>query len=52
MVAFGKLQELITGSPVTMPGQKVVNAALFLLVIVAGGVAVWRRATRTRACWC
>ncbi|MGZ4431071.1 MAG: NAD(P)(+) transhydrogenase (Re/Si-specific) subunit beta [Gaiellales bacterium] len=33
MVAFGKLQELITGSPVTMPGQKVVNALLFLVVL-------------------
>jgi proton-translocating NAD(P)+ transhydrogenase subunit beta len=39
MVAFGKLQELITGSPVTMPGQKVVNAALFLLVLA---LAVWQ----------
>ncbi len=33
MIAFGKLQELITGSPVTMPGQKVINAALFLVVL-------------------
>jgi NAD(P) transhydrogenase subunit beta len=33
MVAFGKLQELITGSPVTMPGQKLVNAVLFLAVL-------------------
>jgi H+-translocating NAD(P) transhydrogenase subunit beta len=33
MVAFGKLQELITGSPVTVPGQKVVNAALFAAVL-------------------
>src|SRR5438067_118074 len=33
MIAFGKLQELITGSPVTMPGQKLVNAALFLVVL-------------------
>jgi H+-translocating NAD(P) transhydrogenase subunit beta len=39
MVAFGKLQELITGSPVTMPGQKVVNAALFLAVLA---LAVWQ----------
>jgi NAD(P) transhydrogenase subunit beta len=39
MVAFGKLQELITGSPVTMPGQKIVNAALFLLVIA---LAAWQ----------
>ena len=33
MIAFGKLQELITGSPVTIPGQKLVNAALFLAVL-------------------
>jgi len=39
MVAFGKLQELITGSPVTMPGQKLVNAALFLAVLA---LAVWQ----------
>ena len=39
MVAFGKLQELITGSPVTMPGQKLINAALFVVVL---GLAVWQ----------
>jgi H+-translocating NAD(P) transhydrogenase subunit beta len=39
MIAFGKLQELITGSPVTVPGQKVVNAALFAVVL---GLAVWQ----------
>jgi NAD(P) transhydrogenase subunit beta len=39
MVAFGKLQELITGSPVTVPGQKLVNAALFLVVLA---LAVWQ----------
>jgi len=37
MIAFGKLQELITGSPVTIPGQKIVNAVLFLVVL---GLAV------------
>jgi NAD(P) transhydrogenase subunit beta len=39
MVAFGKLQELITGSPVTMPGQKLVNAALFVVVLA---LAAWQ----------
>jgi H+-translocating NAD(P) transhydrogenase subunit beta len=34
MVAFGKLQELVTGSPVTLPGQKGINAALFAVVLV------------------
>ncbi|MDX6592881.1 MAG: H+-translocating transhydrogenase subunit beta [Gaiellales bacterium] len=33
MIAFGKLQELITGSPMTVPGQKVVSAALFAAVL-------------------
>ncbi|MDX6552149.1 MAG: H+-translocating transhydrogenase subunit beta, partial [Gaiellales bacterium] len=39
MVAFGKLQELITGSPVTLPAQKVVSAVLFLAVL---GVCVYQ----------
>jgi NAD(P) transhydrogenase subunit beta len=33
MIAFGKLQELVTGSPVTLPGQKIVNAVLFLVIL-------------------
>ena len=36
-VAFGKLQELIPGQPIALPGQKVINAVL-LLVLVAGCV--------------
>ena len=50
MIAFGKLQELITGSPVTVPGQKLVNAALF-----TGGAGAGRSPVRgrrsARACW-
>ncbi len=34
MIAFGKLQELIGGSPKTMPGQKVVTGALFAAVLI------------------
>ncbi len=34
-VAFGKLQELIPGQPIALPGQKVING-LLLLVLVAG----------------
>src|SRR5690349_17108654 len=30
MVAFGKLQELISGRPITYAGQQFVNAAIFL----------------------
>jgi NAD(P) transhydrogenase subunit beta len=36
MVAFGKLQELISGRPITYPGQQFVNAGLFLGCIAAG----------------
>ncbi len=33
LVAFAKLQELMTGRPVIFPGQKVVNALIFLTII-------------------
>jgi len=33
MVAFAKLQELLSGSPVTLPGQKLVNAVIALAVL-------------------
>jgi NAD(P) transhydrogenase subunit beta len=39
MVAFGKLQELVTGSPVTLPAQKLVNAVIFGAILV---LAVWQ----------
>ena len=32
-VAFAKLQELMTGTPITYPGQQVVNALLALLIV-------------------
>src|SRR6188472_4148102 len=31
LVAFAKLQELVTGRPLTFPGQNLVNAGVFLL---------------------
>jgi H+-translocating NAD(P) transhydrogenase subunit beta len=34
MVAFGKLQEMITGSPVVVPGQRIVTGALVAAVLV------------------
>jgi H+-translocating NAD(P) transhydrogenase subunit beta len=34
MVAFGKLQEIISGNPVTVPGQKVLTGAIFAAVVV------------------
>ncbi len=36
MVAFGKLQELISGRPITYAGQQFVNGALFLVCLAAG----------------
>jgi NAD(P) transhydrogenase subunit beta len=38
MVAFGKLQEILPGQPLVFPGQHLVNAALFA-VLVGLGVA-------------
>jgi H+-translocating NAD(P) transhydrogenase subunit beta len=37
LVAFAKLQELITGAPITFPLQQPVNAALFLSFLVGSG---------------
>jgi NAD(P) transhydrogenase subunit beta len=34
MIAFGKLQEVISGSPVTLPGQRLITGALFAAVLV------------------
>jgi H+-translocating NAD(P) transhydrogenase subunit beta len=34
MIAFGKLQEMITGSPVTMPGQRWITGGLFAAVLL------------------
>src|SRR5438309_1726629 len=36
LLAFAKLQELMTGRPITFPWQKVVNGLLFLAVVGAG----------------
>jgi H+-translocating NAD(P) transhydrogenase subunit beta len=46
MVAFAKLQELVSGRPITYPGQQVVNIALFGGAIALGawamiGVEFW-----------
>ena len=40
LVAFGKLQELISGRPITYPGQQFVNAALFALTVALGAWAM------------
>jgi NAD(P) transhydrogenase subunit beta len=46
MVAFAKLQELISGRPITYPGQQFGNAILF-----AGAVALGVAATATVSFW-
>ena len=40
MVAFGKLQDLISGRPITYPGQQVGNALLFAVSILLGALAM------------
>ncbi|CAN5752644.1 NAD(P)(+) transhydrogenase (Re/Si-specific) subunit beta [soil metagenome] len=40
MVAFGKLQELISGRPVTFPNQKMINAILFGAIAVLGAAII------------
>ncbi|RMH22334.1 MAG: NAD(P)(+) transhydrogenase (Re/Si-specific) subunit beta, partial [Gemmatimonadetes bacterium] len=37
-VAFGKLQGIVTGNPVTFPLQKTLNALLFLALLVLGAM--------------
>jgi len=44
VVAYGKLAEKITGKPVLFRGQRVVNAALLLAIVVLGVVLVARPA--------
>ncbi len=39
MVAFAKLQELLSGRPITYPGQQFVNLGLFG-ALIAGGIAI------------
>ena len=38
VIAFAKLQELMTGTPLTYPGQHTVNAALALAILAVAGV--------------
>jgi NAD(P) transhydrogenase subunit beta len=40
MIAFGKLQELVSGRPITYPGQQFVNALIFLGIVAAGAALV------------
>jgi NAD(P) transhydrogenase subunit beta len=40
LIAFGKLQELVSGRPITYPGQQVGNALLFAVAILLGVLAM------------
>jgi len=40
IIAFLKLQEVMTGRPITYPGQQVVNAVILLLVLVGAGFVI------------
>ncbi|MBC5822201.1 MAG: NAD(P)(+) transhydrogenase (Re/Si-specific) subunit beta, partial [Candidatus Eremiobacteraeota bacterium] len=40
VVAFLKLQEVMTGRPIVYPGQQIVNAALLLLILMSAGFVV------------
>jgi len=40
LVAFGKLQELVSGRPITYPGQQIGNALLFAAAVALGAVAM------------
>jgi NAD(P) transhydrogenase subunit beta len=42
IIAFAKLQELMTGKPITFPGQNAFNAMTFLVI---AGLAVWQVST-------
>ncbi len=47
LVAFGKLQEILPGRPLTYRGQNVVNFVLFGVAVVLLGSAIWNPANAT-----
>ncbi len=40
IIAFLKLQEVMTGRPITYPGQQIVNGALAVGIVVAAGLVI------------
>ena len=51
LVAFGKLQEILPGRPITWPGQKVINGAGGAGGARGGGLRGGRRPQRGRCSW-
>ena len=48
VVAYAKLQELMTGRPIVFPAQKVVNAAIFTAIV---GLSIYQMATVETHLW-
>jgi NAD(P) transhydrogenase subunit beta len=40
IIAYLKLQELMTGRPITYPGQQVVNALVLIAIVVSGAMVI------------
>jgi NAD(P) transhydrogenase subunit beta len=40
VIAFLKLQELMTGRPITYPGQQIVNAVVLIAILVCAGLVI------------
>ena len=47
VVAYAKLQGLITGAPVTFPGQKFANGILLISALILGGFFVYNPSVQT-----
>ncbi len=47
LIAYAKLQGLMTGAPITFPGQKFANAFLLIIALVLGGFFVADPSTQT-----
>ncbi|MEO6445528.1 MAG: NAD(P)(+) transhydrogenase (Re/Si-specific) subunit beta [Gemmatimonadaceae bacterium] len=48
LIAWAKLQEVLTGRPITFPAQKVFNASIFLAIV---GLSVYQLATVEPILW-
>ena len=48
LIAFGKLQELLSGRPIVFPGIKVVNALLLLAIV---GLSIYQVSTADSLLW-